>query len=168
MRTGKSLVLGTVMAAMLAASFLFVGGVTAAKAGYYGYRQYYSSWSYYPTYKYYYRTYYYKPYRAYTGYKYHYCVHYPKRPRYVYYYNPYRKVYWGRYDLESQGYSLLAEKDRKQDLNAIPESAFPEPGQMPFIPESEGAEERVRIDAPSREDLPTAETPADIPPGGGL
>jgi hypothetical protein len=54
----------------------------------------------------------------------------------VYYYNPYKRVYWGRYDLESKGYSLLEEKDRKEKLADIEESAFPKPGPMPPDPES--------------------------------
>ncbi len=57
-------------------------------------------------------------------------------PKYVYYYNPYKRVYWGRYDLEAKGYSLLEEKDRKEKLADIPESAFPKPGPMPADPES--------------------------------
>ena len=44
-------------------------------------------------------------------YSYHYVVHYPARPRYYYYYNPVRRYYWGRYDTEAKGYSLLAEAD---------------------------------------------------------
>lgn len=116
-------------------------------------RQYYSSWSYYPSYGYYYRTYYYKPYASYSGYHYHYCIYYPSRPRYIYYYNPYRRVYWGRFDTQGKDgkhYSLLSEKDRKGKLSDIPESAFPEPGQMPVIPESEDG---TRI-APPPKDLP--------------
>lgn len=102
-------------------------------------RQYYSTWSYRPTQTYYYRYYYYKPYVNYPSYNYHYCIHYPARPRYVYYYNPHQRVYWGRLDLEGKEgsqYSLLAEADRKERLADIPESAFPEPSDMPVIPES--------------------------------
>jgi hypothetical protein len=124
------------------------------------YRQRYASWSYHTTRSYYYRQYYYKPYTSYSGYDYHYCIHYPSQPRYVYYYNPVSRVYWGRYDLESKGYSMLEEKDRKADLKEIPESAFPEPGEMPSIP---GAEDDVKIERPDPNDLPTGETPKDVP-----
>jgi hypothetical protein len=79
---------------------------------------------------YYYRRYhYYSP--AHGEYRYHVAVYYPGRPRYVYYYNPYKRRYWGRYDLVAGGYALLAEQDRKPTLAEIPESAFPPPGPMP-------------------------------------
>ena len=118
------------------------------------YRQYYSAWTYYPARSYYYRSYYYKPYADYSGYKYHYCVYYPTQPRYVYFYNPHARAYWGRYDCQGkpgQQYSLLAEKDRKEKLADIPESAFPAPAAMPAIPESE--------------DGATIEPPKDLPQG---
>ena len=100
-------------------------------------RHYYSSWGYHPQKSYHYTYYYYKPRVSYSGYQHHYCIYYPSRPRYVYYYNPHRRVYWGRYDLEAKGYSLLEDADRKPNLSDIPESAFPKPGGMPNIPESE-------------------------------
>jgi hypothetical protein len=106
-------------------------------------RQYYSSWSYHPQRTYYYSHYYYKPTPSYDGYLSHHCIYYPSRPRYVYYYNPYAQAYWGRFDLEAKDenkYSLLAEKDRKKDLAAIPEDAFPKPGKMPAIPEAKDGE----------------------------
>ena len=65
------------------------------------------------------------------GYRYHVAVYHPNRPRYVYYYNPYKGRYWGRYDLKTGGYSTLAEKDRKATLAEIPESAFPPGGPLP-------------------------------------
>ena len=121
-------------------------------------RQYYSTWSYYPTYGYYYTRYYYQPTHTTTTYNYHYCNYYPSRPRYVYYYNPVRRVYWGRYDLEKQGYSLLEEKDRKENLDDIPETAFPAPGKMPNVPE---ATDTLAMDKPPA--VPSTETPKDAP-----
>jgi hypothetical protein len=118
--------------ALLASAFLAV----PAQA-HYG-RQYYGGWNYYPQYNYYYSNYYYQPSVGYD-YSYHYCIYYPSSPSYVYYYNPYRHYYWGRLDLNAKGenkYSLLAEKDRKESIKDIPESAFPKPGKMPAIPES--------------------------------
>jgi len=115
---------GTILAAMLSVA------PQSAEAGYY------SSYSYYPSRGYYYSYYYYKPYPTYPSYHYHYAIYYPHQPRYVYYYNPYRKVYWGRYDLEGKGYCLLSEEHRKATLKDIPESAFPPPGEMPAVPES--------------------------------
>lgn len=154
MNTTRRILLGTLAATLLCA---------VAIPAYAGFRRhYYGSWGYNTSYSYYYRPYYYYPSTTYTGaYHYHYCIHYPSQPRYVYYYNPYSSQYWGRYDLESQGYSLLAEKDRKANLKEIPESAFPKPGEMPAIPESEDG---VKIPAPDKDDLPTTKAdglPAD-------
>lgn len=123
-------------------------------------RHHYSSWSYRPQSIYYYSYYYYKPTTSYSGYRHHYCIYYPSRPRYVYYYNPVRKVYWGRYDLEEKGYSLLAKKNRKEKLDEIPDSAFPEPGKMPEIPGSEDGERILPIDPDS---LPDLTVPEDAP-----
>ena len=119
------------------------------------FRQYYSSWNLYPQRQYYYRTYYYKPSPDFAGYNYHYAIYYPDKPNYVYYYNPYKRVYWGRCDLRGkagQQYSLLAEQDRKENLSDIPESAFPALGKMPPIP---GSKDDVAIEPPK--DLPKPE-----------
>lgn len=124
------------------------------------YRQSYGSWSYNRGTSYYYTSYYYKPVVTYPTYKHHYCIYYPTRPRYVYYYNPVRRVYWGRYDLEQKGYSLLANKDRKEKLDDIPEKAFPEPGKMPVIPESEDKVQMLPVDPKT---LPKTETPEALP-----
>lgn len=139
-----------------------VGGLfqpVAAHAARYA-RHYYSGWSYYPSRTYYYSYYYYQPQVNYNGYAHHYCVYYPTQPNYVYYYNPVRKVYWGRYDVKAKGYSLLAEKDRKADLKDIPESAFPEAGEMPPIPESTDGEKMLPIDTTK---LPSVKDPGDAP-----
>jgi hypothetical protein len=117
-------------------------------------RQYYSSWHKTTQHAYYYRNYYYKPSESYYGYKHHYTIFHPQRPQYLYYYNPYSKKYWGRCPAHSQGkgqYSLLAEADRRGDLEQIPETAFPRPGKMPPIPEST---DDATMDLPP-DDLPT-------------
>jgi hypothetical protein len=62
--------------------------------------------------------------------------------------------------LEKQGYSMLEEKDRKKDLDAIPETAFPEPGKMPNIPE---VADGVAMDKPP--EVPKTTPPADAPKG---
>jgi hypothetical protein len=146
MKRVKSLSLFLLLAAAALAGLTVAGDPPTARANY-TYVQYYSGWRYYPSRSYYYSSYYYKPYTEYVGYKHHYCIHYPKYPTYVYYYNPYKQTYWGRYDFENKGYSLLDPKDRKQRLEEIPESAFPEPGEMPRIPESQGGEV-VRMEPP--------------------
>lgn len=77
-----------------------------------------------------YRTYrYHSP--RYGGYRYHVATYHPRYPRHVYYYNPYTRKYWGRYDLVSGGYSQLQEEDKRESLADIPDSAFPTPTQMP-------------------------------------
>jgi hypothetical protein len=145
MKRAKSLSLFALLTVAVLGGLTMASSPPSAKA-YYGYRQYYSSYRYYPSRSYYYASYYYKPYDDYAGYKHHYCVYYPSTPSYVYYYNPYKQVYWGRYDFENKGYSLLKEEDRKQKLEDIDPDAFPKPGQMPPIPEAEDA--TVRIEAP--------------------
>jgi hypothetical protein len=117
-------------------------------------RQYYAGWHQHPSYGYYYNTYYYKPTPSYVGYTYHYCVYQPSQPRYIYYYNPHRQVYWGRFDLQGkpgEQYSLLADEHRKKSLADIPESAFPKPAAMPAVPDStDGA----TIEPPGKPDVP--------------
>ena len=147
--------------ALLAPALLLAAfAMTAPETADAGYRQYYSSWSYHPTHSYHYRTYYYRPAPRVTTYSTHYVVYRPSTPRYVYYYNPVRRVYWGRYDTEQNGYSLLAEKDRKEHLKDIPESAFPEPGEMPTLDDTEDG---LKLQAPPS-DKP--EDPAPTLPDG--
>lgn len=112
------------------------------------YRQYYEpSWTYNEINNYHYRRYYYQPVEAVKTYSYHYTIYYPSQPTYVYYYNPVRKVYWGRFEVDengkAKGYSMLAEKDRKETLKEIPESAFPKPGEMPLIPDAKDKEKML-------------------------
>ena len=141
------------IALMLVLGAALFAEVGHAQAGRY-YRQYYSSWSYYSTTRYYYRTYYYYPTPAATTYSYHYVLYYPSQPRYYYYYNPVSRVYWGRFEFgedgKAKGYSLLAQKDRKEKLSDIPESAFPAPAAMPAIPGVTDGEKMV----PPPADLP--------------
>ncbi len=135
------------VAALLAAGLL---SASAAMA-YYG-RCYYSSWSYYPQRSYYYCQCNYQP-APQADYSYHYCVYVPQQPNYCYYYNPGSQSYWGRYDLEAKGYSMLAEKDRKKSLKDIPETAFPKPGEMPIIPGTKDVKLEVPP-APPTDDKP--------------
>ncbi|SMP76512.1 hypothetical protein SAMN06265222_12160 [Neorhodopirellula lusitana] len=144
--------------ALAAAALTCFFGESEAQAR--GYRQAYSSWSYHPTSTYYYSRYTYQPVVTTTTYHHHYCIHYPSRPRYVYYYNPVRRTYWGRYDLQEAGYSMLKKEDRKENLDDIPESAFPKPAPMPEIPESTDG---VRMKPPTLKDLPKVEAATDAP-----
>jgi len=140
MRTSRLQLAGLTLA------FVMVMGLsTSAQADA---RQYYGGWSYHPQRNYYYRSYYYKPTPTYTGYQYHYCIYNRSTPRYVYYYNPHRRVYWGRFDTQGkpgEQYSLLSEENRKESLSDIPESAFPKAAAMPQIPD---AEDSVSIEPP--------------------
>jgi hypothetical protein len=138
---------------------LSVPYASLARANTYYTRQYYSTWRKHPQRSYHYRYYYYKPSTTYVGYKHHYVIYYPSRPRYAYFYNPYRKVYWGRCPIQTGGkgeYSLLAEKDRKGTLEEIPEAAFPKPGPVPPVPESSDgvAMELPPDDLPADDALP--------------
>jgi hypothetical protein len=103
-------------------------------------RQYYTPWKKHATKSYYWRYYYYKPTAKAADYSYHYAIYYPSRGKKIYYYNPHKKVYWGAYDVEAKGYSLLAMEDRREHLDDIPDKAFPKPGRLPPIPDSEDGE----------------------------
>jgi len=132
---------------------MFAAATIAVEAGGYG-QQYYGNWNHYPSRGYHYCSYNYKPYESYPTYSYHYCICYPSQPNYVYYYNPHRGHYWGRCDLQTGMYSLLAEGDRRSTVEAIPEKAFPTPGQMPLVPagvtngQEVASKGNVRIDVP--------------------
>jgi len=124
----------------------------AAGGGYYSARQQGPGYSY--------RQYHYYSRQA-GGYRHHVAVYHPRAPRYVYYYNPYKRRYWGRYDLATGGYSLLAVPDRRETLSEIPESAFPPAGPMP--PEEDGGDPMLPPPEPGPEPGPT--TPAPPRPG---
>ena len=148
--------------AILLAVLALAAGVGAAWASYSAPRQYYSSWYKSSKHSYYYREYYYKPAADYVGYKHNYVMYFPDKPKYAYYYNPYKKVYWGRCSLHTEGkgeYSELAEQDRKGSLADIPEGAFPAPGDMPVVPESS---DKVAMDLPP-DDLPQDGSPVEAP-----
>jgi hypothetical protein len=126
----------SLLLAVLCAATIMAADTQQAEANYY------STYVYYPASGYYYCYYYYKPTTTYTGYRSHHCYYYPSySTQYIYFYNPYSRVYWGRYDLKAKGYSLLAEKDRKSELKDIPNEAFPEPDKMPLIPEVKGGKD---------------------------
>jgi hypothetical protein len=133
---------------------LSAGAVPLAGAKSFYSRQYYGDWKRYSKGGYYYRSYYYKPYSSYHGYRHHYAVYYPSKPKYTYFYNPYKKVYWGRCpshcEPDQPRYSLLPEKYRKAHLEDIPENAFPPMKKMPPVPESNDNEDME----PPPDDLP--------------
>ena len=148
----------SVVAAWLSvASTCTISGEPGAVPG--GYRQYYSGWHSHAQSHYYYRAYYFKPTADYYGYKHHYVIYSSRHPSHLYFYNPYKKLFWGRCPAHQSGqaaYSLLAEGDRKASLDQIPESAFPAAGPMPPIPESK-PEDGSRMDMPP-DDLPSLDS----------
>jgi hypothetical protein len=125
-------------------------GVSSAQAG--SGRQYYSGWQHSPR-GYAFSTYFYKPYASFPGYCHNYALWYPAAPNFVYYFNPDKGTYWGRFDLKTKGYSLLAEKDRAKQLKDIPEKAFPAEGPLPQVPD---AKDKLTLAEPL--DLPAGET----------
>lgn len=75
--------------------------------------------------------------------------YFPKKPA-SYYYNPKTEKYWGRCPTKLENrpaYSLLKPEDRQKDLEKIPEAAFPPPGKMPPIPDSD-PKEGATLDLP--------------------
>lgn len=134
----------------LAAAAVLLSGAVAVAGECATPRQYYSHWQKAPASEYAYRTYYYKPAEDYAGYKHHYVIH---KGDYNYYYNPYEKKVWGRCHAQHNGqplYQLLAPQDRRASISEIPETAFPQPGPLPPIPESK---DQVVLDLPP-DDLP--------------
>jgi hypothetical protein len=100
----------------------------------------YSSYSYSPSKGYGYRTYSYVS-KVHKKVHHHIAVYHKHHPRKVYMYNVQTKKYWGRFDLDTRQYSLLAEKDKKGTIAEIPESAFPPGGEMP--PEELGGDQML-------------------------
>ncbi len=136
----------------LVAGCLLSAGIAGAQHRF-GTRQYYGSWHRHPKHGYHYRHYFYKPTATFNGFKHHYVIHHQSHPHHLYFYNPYKKAYWGRCPSQRDGvgkYSLLPPEARKGSLKDIKESDFPEPGDVPPIPESEDGE---LLDLPP-DDLP--------------
>lgn len=154
------------MAQTLLAVAVIVGGFSMlapsvqAQSGHGGPRQYYGHWSKHPTHNYHYRQLYYKPTPTFRGYKHHYVVHTPKDPKHLYFYNPYKKQYWGRCPIEygdKPVYSILKPEHRKATLKEIPVEAFPAPGDLPPLPD---ATDGAILELPP-DDLPNPEGPAE-------
>ncbi|MCA9114985.1 MAG: hypothetical protein KDA79_07850 [Planctomycetaceae bacterium] len=103
------------------------------------YRQYFTAWAYHEQRDYHYRTWYFKPTEQTSGYRHHYCLYFPTRPKYVYWYDPTAKQFWGRYELsgkEGARFSVLKPEDRATSIDAIAEDSFPAAGPMPALPDS--------------------------------
>jgi hypothetical protein len=99
-------------------------------------RQSYSAWRKHAEKPYYYRWYYFKPSADDKEPQYHYGIYYPSRGKRVYFFNPSSRKFWGYYDMEAKGYSLLPPEKRRERIDDIPAEAFPRPGKMPPLPDS--------------------------------
>jgi hypothetical protein len=124
-------------------------GAVLVRSGY-G-RQYYGGWQH-SAKGYYFSTHHYRPDALALTFRTNYAIFYPETPRYIYYYNPAKGTYWGRFDVQTKGYSLLAEKDRAGRLKDIPENAFPPEGPLPAVPD---AKDKLTLAEPP--DLPGGE-----------
>jgi hypothetical protein len=145
MRSFKFLVLAGAVALMAAL------GVSFFRSGH-G-RQYYDKWQQ-SAKGYAFSVHHFRPDAGDPTYRTNYAIYYPSTPQYVYYFNPAKGTYWGRFDVKTKGYSLLAEKDRAGRLKDIPERAFPAERSLPNIPD---AKDKVQLAEPP--DLPAGETP---------
>ena len=142
MRLFKVLALAGVVA-------LAVLGVSVARSGHA--RQYYEAWQR-SAQGYYFSVYHYRPDAGDPAYRTNYAIYYPATPQYIYYFNPLKGAYWGRFDVKTKAYSLLAEKDRAGRLKDIPEKAFPAEGPLPQVPD---AKDKLTLAEPP--DLPAGE-----------
>jgi hypothetical protein len=141
-----------------AVALLAAVGVMFARSGY-G-RQYYGGWQ--QSGKgYYFSIHHYRPDPGSLTFRTNYAIYYPQTPRYIYFYNPLKGTYWGRFDVQTKGYSLLAEKDRAGLLKDIPENAFPTEGPLPSVPD---AKDKLTLAEPP--DLPGGEKLDNTPPTG--
>lgn len=142
---------------LLVCCLAVVAMAAAAVAQNYAPRQYYSDWKKAPQGNHFVRNYYFKPTPTYAGYRVHQVHHFPAKPKHHYFYNPKTQKYWGRCPSDNyEGkplYSLLKMEDRHKDIEKIPEAAFPPPGKLPPIPDSDPAEG-------ANLDLPPEDTPS--------
>ena len=143
MKSVKVLALSGVVALVAAAGVAFVRSD-------YG-RQYYGGWQR-SAQGFYYSTHHYRPDAGALTFSTNYAIFYPEHPQYIYFFNPLKGTYWGRFDVKTKGYSLLAEKDRAGRLKDIPEKAFPDEGPLPEIPD---AKDKLTLAEPP--DLPGGE-----------
>src|SRR5207244_2381430 len=100
---------------------------------------------------YYFKQYFYKPTPGAVAYRMQYVIYYSSKPRFYFFFNPYNRLYWGRYDRQEGAYSKLPEPQQRGQVAEIKEAAFSAPAGMPPVPES-------------RDGVALAVPPADLPP----
>ncbi len=126
----------------------------------FGTRQFYGGWQKHQQHGYHFRPYFYKPTPSFNGFKHHFVIHHKSRPEHLFFFNPYKKQFWGRCSVSREDgvgkYSLLPPSLRKSVLKDIKESDFPEPSEVPPIPESTDGEplDLPPDDLPDDSDLP--------------
>ena len=109
----------------------------------------YGSWTYDQGHNYYYCVCSYRP-AANAEYSKYICIYNPQYSNCCYYYNPIAKTYWGRYDYNSKGFSILAGGDQRSSIADLPQDKFGAAVAQAAIPGSQVGE---NLTAPSA--LPT-------------
>ena len=116
----------------------------------------YSNWSYDNSHGYYYCT---CNFRGNDGcWNKYYCIYNSCYGNSVYYYNPQKQLYWGRYDVASKGFSTLGEGDQHGTIAELPQDRFSAPVAQLAIPG--GANNQQMIAPPG---LPTDNLAATAP-----
>ncbi len=100
----------------------------------------YGTWSYDQGHNYYYCVCSYRP-AAYSEVSKYVCIYNPQYGNCVYYYNPIQKQYWGRYDVASQGFSILASSDQRSTIAELPQDKFGAVVAQAGIPGSQAGEQ---------------------------
>ncbi len=100
----------------------------------------YSNWTYDQSHGYYYCTCSYRP-SAYAEWNKYICIYNSQYGNCVYFYNPIQKNYWGRYDYNAKGFSLLAAGYQRGAIADLPQDKFPAVVAQTTIPGSQVAEQ---------------------------
>jgi hypothetical protein len=108
---------------------------------------YYSSWTYSQPQNYYYCYCYYRA-SQYAPWSKYVCIYNRDYSNYTYFYNPSTQQYWGRFDQQAKGFSVLPEGDRKGAIADLPQDKFPTPVAQIGLPGSQVKEQIVTPPAP--------------------
>lgn len=111
-------------------------------------RQFYSQWMK-DGREYSFRVHHYKVDPTDTEYKQQYVIFYSAKDEHLYFFDPEEGKYWGRWTRDAEGekrFSIIDPPNRAAKLADIPEPAFTDPTELPFLP---GSDDTVRIASPS-------------------
>jgi hypothetical protein len=117
----------------------------------------YSNWTYDNSHGYYYCTCNFRGQDG--GFNKYYCIYNSSYGNCVYYYNPQKQMYWGRYDVASKGFSTLGDADQHGTIAELPQDRFSAPVAQLAIPG--GANNQQMIAPPG---LPTDNLAASAAP----